>query len=195
VVEIVDGTGSGKRAQVDDKNRLVTNAITKTEEHFVSLEEEGSYFLSVGQNINSLTIGAAGTAIYAFLQSLETTKKVVIQNIFVASDTDGVVLKIVKNLTIGTLTQNTPTIPENLNFSSTATVVANAQIWDEAGGNGIQGLTLGADVKSYILAIGNTVLPIEGSMILDQNDNIGLEVNNPTGGAAEVEVGIRFYLE
>jgi hypothetical protein len=119
----------------------------------------------------------------------------VVEKIFVSSDTDGIIIRFVKNYTIGTLTNNTPTAPANLNFSSTRSAETNAHIWDEVGTTGMGGLTAGTPIKTFIGKVGPNIFPIDGVLILDQNDNLGVEILNPTGGTVEVETGIRFYFE
>jgi len=192
---IEDGLGSGRKAEVDIDHQLVVTSITESQEHRISQDSESSYFLSVGQNIDSLTLATTNDAKLLLLQSLNPNKTLVVERIIVSADTAGATLRFVKNYTIGTLANNTATPPENMNFSSSLAADVNAQIWDEVGTVGMTGLTLGSTFKTFILNAGPQILPIDGTPVLDQNDNIGLEIHNPTGGSIEVEVGIRFYFE
>lgn len=82
-----------------------------------------------------------------------------------------------------------------MNFSSTRSADVNAHTWDEVGTTGISGLTAGSTFKTFVGRNGPMIFPIDGVPILDQNDNIGIEILNPTGGPVEVECGVRFYFE
>lgn len=195
MVEIVDGLGSGRRAQVNEGHEFVVAAITESEEHRVSQVNEDAFFFSTGQNIDTLSLLTTNDAKLILLQSLNPTQKLVVERILVSSDTDGIIIRFVKNYTIGTLTNNTPTAPSNMNFSSTKSANVNAHTWDEVGTTGIGGLTAGQTFKTFIGRVGPNIFPIDGVPVLDQNDNIGIEILNPTGGTVEVEVGIRFYFE
>jgi hypothetical protein len=192
---IEDGLGSGRKAQINIGHELVVAAITESEEHRVSQINADAYFFSTGQNIDTLTLATTNDAKILFLQSLDPAKQLIVERILVSSDTDGIIIRFVKNYTVGTLTNNTVTLPSNMNFSSTRNADVNAHTWDEVGTTGMGGLTLGSTFKTFIGKVGPNIFPIDGVPVLDQNDNIGIEILNPTGGAVEVEVGIRFYLE
>lgn len=192
---VEDGLGSGRKAEVNTGHQLVVAAVSESQEHRVSQISQDAYFFSVGQNIDTLTLATTNDAKILFLQSLNPSKVLVVERILVSSDTDGIIIRFVKNYTVGTLTNNTPTPPSNMNFSSTRSADVNAHIWDEVGTTGIGGLTAGSTFKTFIGKIGPNIFPIDGVPILDQNDNIGIEILNPTGGTVEVETGIRFYFE
>lgn len=197
MVEIVDGTGSGKRAKVNaDDNSLLVTSINLTEEHFITKTQQGGYIVSVslgGSNTLEFLTTEAGPVL--LLQTLNSLQAVTIEGIGVSADAAGGIIRVIKNPIIGTLTNNTPIAAGNLNFSSTKTAIGNFQVWDGVGTSGISGLTGGTVLTTHHINSGLTSLPINGAINLEQNDIIVIEFNNVTGGTINFEATIRFYFE
>lgn len=192
--EIVDGKGSGRRAEVDQEGRLVVAAITETEEHRVSQFDADAYHTATAESIDTLTLAAAFDGVLHLLQSTRTDKVLVIERIVVSADAPGLVLRLIRNPVIGTLVNATPIVGNNLNFGSQKTGEFLAWNWDEVAG-GMTGLTNGKAIKTFQLNAGIAGLDVAGAFVLNQNDTMSIEVKNPTAGAIEFEVGIRFYFE
>lgn len=196
MVEIVDGSGAGNRAQVKENNSLLVSAITQSTEHNITAEEEGAYFLSVAlSGLDTLEFLTTEAGYVILLKTESTDKKATIEAIGVSANIGGGVVKIVKNPVIGTLANNTPVSPGNLNFSSTKTAIGSFNIWDGVGTSGIGGLTGGTVLTTHHINAGLTTLPIRSAMVLGQNDTIGIFFDNVTGGTINFEATMRFYFE
>lgn len=192
--EIVDGKGSGRRAEVDEQNRLVVTAINETQEHRTSQDLSEAFHIATAESIDTLTLAAAFDGVVQLLQNSNPDKKLIIERVVLSADAVGLILRLRRNPILGSLANNTPILGTNLNFGSQKTANIISHNWDEVAG-GITGVSGGNLIKTFILNAGITTLRTDGVFILEQNDVFGIEVNNPTAGAIEFEVGIRFYFE
>ena len=195
MVFIQDGTGKGFTAQVDDENKLAVGSTGHTEEHSISANEGLAFNANAADTANTLTLATGNKYNLIFLQNTSNTEILVVQEIAVSADTAGLVLIVQKNMTLGVVGDNNVHVPANLNFSSGKSAEATCHTWDETGTTGVGGLTVGTVVSTFILGVGATILPIEGVIVIGQNDNIVLRTTNGTGGNVEVAANINFYFD
>ena len=121
---IEDGTGSGKRAQVNQSNRLVTQSVTEGED--IHAVEEGNAY-----NLNTGLITITGDATLIYLKNNET-RDFVIKAIALGSfegitHSDDPYITLVRNPTGGDLISDETAISmnQNRNFGSSNVLDAN----------------------------------------------------------------------
>jgi len=105
------------------------------------------------------------------------------------------ILVLVKNPVLGTISNNTPILPSNRNFSSTNEADVQGEVWDEVGTTGIGGLTAGEEVASFIRSIPASTLDLKNAIRLGRLDSAYLLYQNPTAGAIEASIALRFHME
>jgi hypothetical protein len=187
---IEDGTGSGGfKAKVDERNELHVTSSTKTKEHEISQDDGLAFFANTADTADTLTATATGGAML-YLKNTSATKKLTVEKILTSADTAGGVVKWMKNVVVGSISDNNIHTPVNNNFASGFTAEALCYSWDESN-DGLGGLTGGTILKTFITGAGFTVHPLDGSIILGLNDSI--TVYYKVAGGGEFEAGIRFY--
>ncbi len=192
---IEDGAGTGKKAEVIDTNELRVRATQHTEEHRVSEDTEQTYFTTSSQTSTpTLTFLTTETGDVLYLQNTSATDMIVTVLLF-SADVAGGVVTTTKNVTEGSLTQNTSIVPINFNFGSGKTAGAQTEVWDETNGDGIQGLSGGDTIRSFTMPASAIAINTAGSVILPQGKSITISFNNITGDTIEFECGIRFYYD
>ena len=185
---IKDGKGRGYLASVDPKNRLWTIGVGVSEEHLSSAQDQGSYFPTIADQDQTLTLSAGMTGPVFYLKNLSDSQRLVIYKILFGSNTAGVIVKMVKNMAVATITNYKTHAPCNQNFSSTNTADVLCYTWDEVS-NGMTTFTGGTTIMTYILGIGTVVFPIDSGFMLNQNDSLTFYAKT----AAEFTCGVRFY--
>lgn len=195
MVMITDGTGGGTSASVSASNKLRTLATSHTEEHFHSDIDGQAYIANTGDTANTLTLATGNTYNMLFLRNDSSSLILIIQKIVVSVDTANVVYLLQKNMTLGVVADNNVHTPVNVNFASGNSADVLCHNWDETGTTGVGGLTVGTLTDSTILDVGASIFPIDGSIILGQNDNVVIRLVNGTGGNAEASTSIRFYFD
>jgi len=101
--EIIDGSGDGYRASVDNKKRLQTKAVSVPNIAIVAQDEENAYVLSSG--FISLTTTGSFNGLM-FIKGLNSDKEFHIERIRVCGNgtmNDAVQVKMIGNATAGTL--------------------------------------------------------------------------------------------
>ena len=82
--QIEDGTGSGVQTQVNSDNRLATDAVQKTEEHFIN-EDGGKVWTLPFENVTM----ASGDDIFFYFKNTSSTVHYNITSIRIASSVVG----------------------------------------------------------------------------------------------------------
>lgn len=185
--EIVDGTGSGNRVNVGSDKHLRVQAKTHTKEHVASLNDGDGYLIHTGTTANTLTSTITGGPIL-YLSNTNTTQSIVVTDIHLFTDTAGVVFRLIKDPTLGTIGNNNVFSPVNLNFGSSKSASTTAYTWNEVG-NGMTGLSGGTLFFPFLLPIGSFQESVEQMIVLPQGSSLSLEVI----GAAEIAAALTFY--
>ncbi len=186
---LTDSTGSAFGAKVGSDFRLRTQAVVKTDEHIHS-DEGDAFYMNSATTANTLTATATGGTIM-FLKNDDAAKNLIIQDIQISTDTTAGVIRIVRNPTLGSIADNNVFVPVNENFGSAATATVTAYTWDEVN-DGLGGLSAGTVVETFIMPVGVEVVDVAGRYILTQGNSIMIDY---LAKAAEITMGIRFYME
>lgn len=188
-IALIDGTGTGNKAKVNNANRLETSAITSTEEHQVSHLNGQAYVANTVDTEDLLTITATGGLIL-FIQNDNPTKVLVIEGIAISSDASTKV-KFFRNMTVGAVGNENDHQPVNLNFGSSNMAEATVYSWDEVG-NGITGITGGQVISTRLTGVGSTNIDVKGTLVLAKNNNLGIELTSLTT-TDECSIDVRMY--
>ena len=195
MVVLDDGKGSGRRAEINVANQINSRATTHAEEHWVSTENGETYLASTGSvGIPTLTFLTTNSGAILHLTN-DSTTDVIVTAIICSADTAGGIITLTKNEIEGTLTQNTPLAPVNLNFGSAKIANASANVWDETNGDGIQGLTGGTVLRTLIMPGGGLAVDTRGTIVITQGRSLTINFANNTGNTIEIECGFRFYFD
>lgn len=193
--KIEDGTGSGFKARVDDENRLNVHADINTEEHNISHQFGRAYGMHTHSTADTLTLATGNSYNLMYLENGSGEFIVNIFDIRASFDTAGCVLRMHKNMTLGTATNSNVVVPTNMNFLSGNTASGVFHDWNEVGTTGIGGLTGGTKMETFIEGIGSTVHVFDGAIVLGNTNNLVLSVTNGTGGNVECTINCRFFYE
>ena len=194
-IMLLDGSGRGFTAKVDGENRLETHATVQTEENYVGVHKAQNYFVNTTDTAPLLTSANGNTYNLLFLRNLSATKLLLVEKVFYTTDVALGIVTLVKNMTVGAITNANTHVPVNLNFSSGNAADVLCHSWDEVGTAGVTGLTAGTILNVYVPIIGIMILPIASSIILGQNDSLTLRFQNDIGAATEMGCGFRFYFD
>ena len=195
MTHITDGTGKGFSTKVNSVNKLVITATSHTDEHEAAEVDGQAYFANTTDTADTLTLATGNTYHLLFLRNLSSTKILVVQKVSVSASVAGLTLCLQKNMTLGAVSDNNVHVPVNVNFSSGNSADVLSHNWDETGTVGITGLSAGTRIKTFIMSTGPFIIPVDGFMVLGQNDSLTLMFVNGTGGNVEAEAGIRFYFD
>jgi len=187
--QLKDGTGKGFLVRVDKDHHMETASVTETEQHHVSEEDQLAFAANTSDTANTLTITATGGPIL-FIRNDSADEIMTVADIIISVNTAGLIVRILRNQTLGTIGNNNTHTSSNSNFGSSKTADATVFNWDEVG-DGITGLSGGAVYSVFTLPVGLTRLHINGEIILTQNDNIVIEII----GAGEASVFAAFFFE
>jgi len=181
---------TGNIMDVDDEARGLTLSTVLTEEHHVSLHEGDTYMMNASDSDLALTLSATVGAI-TFLRNNSSTKKLIVSQVIVSSDTAGVIVVLRKNMVLGSIADNNVHIPVNLNFESGKAADALAYNWNQSN-NGLGGLTAGTLISADYIGVGRTPIPLGSAIILSKDDNFVIQTELTT---AEFTASIRFYFD
>ena len=183
-----DGTGSGNRAKVDERNKLKVAGITESEAIFATSQGDG-------YNVNTGYMTITGDGALAYIKNNDD-KIMVIDAIAIGSKTGDAVysdaphITIVRNPTGGSvITEAVPTDQnQNRNFGSNNTLNGLAYKGGtgkaSTGGNDIATLQLSPGSRSFFTI--DFFLPKGASMAVDLTSNI-------TGGSADYYLAFVVY--
>ncbi len=181
-------------ARVDNDGRLRTQSIQESLEADASRNGE-AFTIATSQFLRSLTLAVADVGAILFMQNLSATKVMVLDGFTATESGPGTILFLVKNPDIAVLGANSPIAPENRNFSSTNEAEVSAEVWDETGVVGITGLTGGIEVASFLRAVPAGTLDLKNAVRLGRLDSAYVGYENPTAGAIEASIAVRFHME
>lgn len=185
-MKIEDGKGTGKLAQVTDKNRLRTQSASTSELHENSIDEAEVYMFNTSGYITISTTGA-DTGVFHIINT-STTKSLFISSIRTCGNQIQKV-KLYKNATTGTLISNAVAGGScNLNFTSSNT--ASATIYK---GADTYTVTNGTLVGQHINGVGHSNIETYDAMVLGRNDSLSITFNLASAG--DVCVAVVGYFE
>lgn len=174
-MKLEDGKGSGKVAEVSDKNRLLTQSAASTEMHENTQNEEQVYMFSTNGFIAINTLNTETGIMY--VKNTSATKNLFIHDIRTCGNQVQKVV-IYKNPTGGTLISNaTAGASCNLNFKSSNTPEAN--IYKGADGSTISS---GTHLGQHINGVGHSNISTGDSILLGRNDSIGISFELAASG-------------
>lgn len=183
---IRDGKGSGKLAEVNSDNQLITRSIN-VEQRLKSTINTNYYEVSTGR-INFPNDVETG---FIYLQNTSTTGKImVIDRVFYdtwesTGGTNSGVLRYYRNPTI---TGGTAIVPFNTNYGST--LLAEGVFY-----RNLTTMTAAANVWWSAVLNENTSAALEeGRIVLPANASHGISIQAPTGNTAFlVSINVAFY--
>lgn len=177
--EIIDGTGKGYTAKVNESNQLEVNAVVIDKQQSVSINEGRAF--TFASSFQTLTTAQSFQAVF-YLKNTSTTRNLFIQKIGTSSDVSNR-WKLIKNPTAGTIVTSAQAgVSTNMNFFSSispeATVYASGEGGTFTDGDGFfEWINNDRSVKSF-----------NGSLILGVNDSIGVEAwVTSSGGTISTE--------
>jgi hypothetical protein len=172
---IDDGTGTGHKVEVNSLHQLSTRGINSTYHQFVSCKHEQAYMVSLGTEAKP-TMTITGTGGYMmYLKNTSTSYDAIIARITISSSALALIT-LMKNPTIGSLGNETATVPVNKNFKSGKVADVDVYTWDEVG-DGITGIT-GGDCAGTYQVNGFERLLFDESICLGLNDIIAIKAKN-----------------
>lgn len=176
-LQIEDGKGSGKQAQVNDQNMLMVQAVTMIQPEFNSWVKAMSFSFSSSYN-------ATAAQVVFYLKNTDPENHLHISGIIVGSASATLWTSYV-NMT-GTAS-GTPITPCNLNLSSSKAALASCY-----GNAAVTGLS-GGNISNYVysLASQSIIIPYNGGLILGYGNNISIIA----GTSAIVGVTVVGYYE
>ena len=177
--QIKDGKGTGYLAEVDNRHRLNTRAVTETENKFVNAEDEESFLY-----YSDITPTGAGD-IFLYLKNTDS-KDLIVNWYRVWSGTTAEAIDIYVGMT-GTPTNTTAIVPHNMNVTSANTATGlfyeSVDMGGLSGGTLMDRIRLSGDGKDVIDSYpGDIVIKSGGVMTL-----VALT------GAIALEVTLSFY--
>ena len=187
---IKDGTGSGKRAKVDSKNRLRTKSVIETGGTAAALA--GDLY-----NINTETIAltSANASSLLYIKNTNLSPWVVDRVFYNAGTSTGgsgdFLAEVIANPTSGTLISGgTAITPHNLNFGSTKALTSITL-------KGAEGSTITdgtVRVSTIIPASGSRVLIGFDAIILEAGSSLAIQITPQTGNTAmNIQVGLNLH--
>jgi len=172
---IEDGKGTGYRAGVNEYNQLKTKAVNTIYHQFISNEHEQAYTAPLGTEAKpTLTVTAAG-GYMMYLQNTSTNYDMVLGRITISTSALMEIV-VMKNPTIGALSNNVAITPVNKNFKSGKVAEAACVGWDEVGDQ-ITGITAGTCIGTYQIDGFERIL-LDEATILGINDIIAIKAKN-----------------
>jgi len=187
--QIIDGTGKGFRAQVDEFNRLSTNCVTQSRIADRSKRSGDGFILATGF-ISLTTTGSFSGA--AYVKNTSETKDLFIKSIRTCGDgTGSIKIKILANPTTGTLISNANA--GHANSSNLGVSTTFEGLYYVASGDG-KTVTDGTHVAQFInKMVGHSVQDYEGAIVVPNGKSFAI-VMQPSV-ATDVCVEIQCWFE
>jgi hypothetical protein len=182
---IKDGTGSGKRVQVNSSNQLVTNAVVSTDYHYNS-DALGRAYSTI---INEVTLSNTANDYTVMLyKNLDPSLQFHINKIYVSwnggsTNHNRVVTTRFKLGGIEPTANASIFTPLNNNTRFANNALADAFIWNGVG-NGMTIATTGSLVYSAYFPQGMKMVDFEGAFILSFNTTISISMQPEEAGNA-----------
>ena len=174
--------------------RLRTQGIQESLEADASRNGE-AFTIASSQGQRVLTFQPADDGPLIYVRNLSESKILVADGFTATEGGAGMILYLVKNPAGGSPANNTPVTASNRNFSRPRDADVEAHVWDETGVLGIQGLTGGEEVASFIRSVPAGTLDLKNAVRLGRLDSAYFAYQNPTGGAIAASLAFRFHME
>jgi hypothetical protein len=175
-IQLEDGKGSGKVAEVDSNHRLRTKSIIETEQESIS-EDDGLAFSWASGTYDP----DAGDTIL-LVKNTSATKTLRISKIWVSSDTE---TRVVVHCPTADVTVAGTTIT-GANLNRTSSNVAEATAARDETGNSQGDILWSGEVQA---TSGVQLIEFSGSVILGTNDSIGVDFVSATTAGDVVVFG------
>jgi len=192
--EILDGSGNGYRAKVDEHKRLHVDAIT-----FGRSEQEVELGNGYSVNTGTFSLTTANKSACFYMKNNEDFDIVITAMfyIFGSSNANGdITVDVLKNPTAGTIISgavDAEMAGVNRNFGSSLTLKDNTLVYKGAEGNTF---TDGTKLISSIVQSKSRTPIIVGDIVLPKGSSIGFDVTPPTGNTAmNVQIGLGLFID
>jgi len=188
--EIIDGTGSGKRAKVNDRNRLETLSIVSSRIADVSLKSGNSFILT--SDFISLTNTSEFNSVL-YLKNTASDKIIFIDKIRICGTGTSmgfVQTKMIKNPSAGTIiSDETPAIVSTANLG--ASTDFEALVYK---GGDSKTITDGSQFSQFTIHLpGHTIQQYDGALILQGGNSLAINVK--PSYATEVCIEVQCWVE
>lgn len=183
-MQLNDGTGSGKKAKVNDYNQLETSTVFTSELAEVSVRDGQAFAFHTDGFIDITTINTE-TGIIHFVNNSNSD---LYMHSLRTCGTQVQKIKVYKNATTGTLISAATVAGKgNLNFTSTNT--PSVTVYK---GADLATLTDGTLIGQHINGIGHSNEPFDGALILGKGDSLSITFELAIAGSVCVRaVGFR----
>jgi hypothetical protein len=183
---IKDGSGGGKEAKVDEKNRLSTKSVIEENMHDNSISDAQVYYVTTLGFIDINTVNTETAILYT--KNTSTTKRFVVNSIRTCGNQVQKVI-LYKNPTAGTIIDNAVAGKNtNANFSS-----SNTPDLTTYKGADTYTFTDGTHLSNHINNVGHSTEKTGDSVLLGPNDTFGLTFELAASGT--VCAAIEGYFE
>lgn len=193
--EILDGTGTGKRALVDQNNQLHTFSITETEQKQAA-ELGNEYNINTGEIAFSTNSSTRTTVLY-FKNDEDydfiVTAVAVGLGTRSATVTDAANMFIVRNPTVGTTITNANAVDinSNVNFGSNKTLKSTTLAYKGADGEGAT--TGGTDHALLYMSDGRLFASL--NIELPKGSSVAIEFDGNTSGTFNMYAALIGYIK
>lgn len=185
-VQIEDGTTGGKRASVDDNNRLETFAITESRMADISLRDGKAYIIT--SDFVALTTTASFTGML-YIKNTDTSRNLFIDKVRVCgtgTSMNAMQCKFFKNPTTGTLISDENdgiVVPANLGSNETFPGLVYAASADA------KTVTNGTQFSQFTIHLpGHTIQEYDGALIIPGGSSLAIAVQPSAATTACIEV-------
>lgn len=188
---IVDGTGSGYKAQVDSDNKLAVASVSRSYLSYISAVKELAFAVTTG----FLTVTTTGGRVL-FIKNTDPNRKICLDRFFGYWDggTDGtkVCQILICNGDTAPTTNIVVSAAGNMNQGSTKVALADVLVWNGVG-DGMTGGTPVAAGNAAMFTRGSQENNLDGTIILPYDKTISINAKGITAGV--VAVAIVFHYE
>lgn len=189
-LKIRDGAGSGDVAKVNGRNRLMTQAITESDQQ-AAVELGNAYNLNTG----TIALTSASESAVMYLKNNESVDFVLSALAVgigaLASPTDSTVITLIRNPTAGTVVSDATVISQNRNrnFGSNKTLTADVY-------KGAEGKTLtdGDDIAQFF-ATGSSRLFASIDFDIPKGSSIGVKIDLNAAAGGNIYAALIGYLK
>lgn len=176
--EILDGTGTGKRAKVNSLNQLETSSVTQSAERFANLEYGKAWHVVIEQT------ATGGNDNIFYFENTGSTNLIIEGFTYRVASAESVLIYL--NNTVSTLAGGTTATPVANNTGS-----ANAPDATIEAGNNITGVTVGDLVdRVYMTSTESTGYNFDQDMIISPGGNFMIQA---VTGSVQVSMTIIFH--
>jgi len=163
-MQIEDGAGAGNKAEVDDENMLMINAVTQSEEHHVNQHHKEAYHLVFNSS------GIIDNSAFLYIKNTDD-KDMIIEGYRLYTECNAVI-KIVKDPTVASTVLAIDETPANVNLG--AGLEADGTFQTAGSSGAISGVTGGTVMDRKYLCSGcaDVLTNFEMDVIVPKNKEI-----------------------